>query len=64
MSAFRYYLTLAIGDGSRCTTCAELADTKRDPAIRALEHVVEGRCEQLEDANQRAERAQPDSHPL
>jgi hypothetical protein len=37
-------------------TYAELAT--RDPAIRALEHAVEGLCEQLEDANQRADRAE------
>ena len=57
-------ITLAVGDGSRRMAYAGLVDTTRDPAICALEHVVEGRCEQLEDANQRAERAQPDSHPL
>jgi hypothetical protein len=37
-------------------TYAELAT--RDPAIRALKHAVEGFCEQLEDANQRADRAE------
>jgi len=49
-------MTLAVGDGSRRTTHAELAT--RDPAMRALEHAVEGLCEQLEDANQRADRAE------
>jgi hypothetical protein len=47
---------LAAGDASRRLTYAELAT--RDPAIRALEHTVEGLCEQLEDANQRADRAE------
>jgi hypothetical protein len=49
-------ITLAVGDGTRRMTYAELAT--RDPAIRALEHTVEGLCEQLEDANQQAERAE------
>ena len=39
-------------------TYAERADTTRDPAVRALEHAVEGLCEQLENANQRADRAE------
>jgi hypothetical protein len=47
-----------VGDDSRRMTYAELADTTRDPAIRALEHAVEGLCEQLENANQRADRAE------
>jgi hypothetical protein len=51
-------ITLAVGDESRRMTYAELADTRRDPAIRALEHAVEGLCEQLENANQRADRAE------
>jgi hypothetical protein len=51
-------ITLAVGDGTRRMTYAELRDTKRDPAIRALEHTVEGLREQLEDANQRVERAE------
>jgi hypothetical protein len=51
-------ITLAVGDDSRRMTYAELADTTRDPAIRALEHAVEGLCEQLENANQRADRAE------
>jgi hypothetical protein len=49
-------IALAAGNGSRSMTYAELAT--RDPAIRALEHAVEGLCEQLEDANQRADRAE------
>ena len=49
-------IALAAGDGSRRMTYRELAT--RDPAIRALEHAVEGLCEQLEDANQRADRAE------
>jgi hypothetical protein len=32
--------------------------TRRDPAICALEHAVEGLCEQLENANLRADRAE------
>jgi hypothetical protein len=51
-------ITLAVGDGSRRIAYAGLVDTTRDPAIRALEHVVEGLCEHLEDANQQAERAE------
>jgi hypothetical protein len=51
-------ITLAVGDDSRRMTYAELADTTRDPAIRALEHAVDGLCEQLENANQRADRAE------
>ena len=51
-------ITLAVGDDSRRMTYAELADTMRDPAIRALEHAVGGLCEQLEKANQRADRAE------
>jgi hypothetical protein len=51
-------ITLAVGDGSRRMTYAELADPTRDPAIRALENAVEGLCEQLEIANQRADRAE------
>ena len=51
-------ITLAVGDDSRRMTYAELADTTRDQAIHALEHAVEGLCEQLEDANQRADRAE------
>jgi hypothetical protein len=51
-------ITLAVGDGSRCMTYAEQADTTRDPALRALEHAVEGLCEQLEDAEERADRAE------
>ena len=51
-------ITLAVGDDSRRMTYAELAETTRDPAIRALEHAVEGLCEQLENANQRADRAE------
>jgi hypothetical protein len=50
-------ITLAVGDDSRRLTYAELADTTRDPAIRALEHAAEGLCEQLETANLRADRA-------
>src|SRR5262249_53586571 len=50
-------ITLAVGHSSR-RTFAELADTPRDPAIRALEHAVEKLCEQLENANQRADRAE------
>jgi hypothetical protein len=52
------HITLAGGDGTRRTTHAELPDTPRDLAIRALEHAVEGLCDQLEDANQRADRAE------
>jgi hypothetical protein len=37
------------------------SDTTRDPAIRALEHAVEGLCEQLVAANQRADRAEQQS---
>jgi hypothetical protein len=33
-------------------------DPTRDPAIRALEHAVEGLCDQLDNANQRADRAE------
>jgi hypothetical protein len=51
-------IALATGDGSRRMTYAEPADAPRDPAIRALEHAVEGLCEQLDDANRRAERAE------
>jgi hypothetical protein len=51
-------ITVAVGDGSRRITYAELPDTTPDPAIRALEHAVEGLCEQLENANQRADRAE------
>ena len=51
-------ITLAVGDDSRRMTYAELADTTRDPAIRALEHAVERLCEQLENANRRADRAE------
>jgi hypothetical protein len=51
-------VTLAVGDGTRRMSYAELADTRRDPAISALKLAVEGLCEQLEDANQRAERAE------
>jgi hypothetical protein len=51
-------ITLAVGSDSRRMTYAELADAPRDPAIRALEHAVEGLCEQLENANQRADRAE------
>jgi hypothetical protein len=51
-------ITFAVGDDSRRMTYAELADITRDPAIRALEHTVEGLCEQLEIANQRADRAE------
>ena len=51
-------ITLAVGDGSRRMTYAELADITRDPAIRALEHAVEGLCQQLENANRRADRAE------
>jgi hypothetical protein len=51
-------ITLAVGDDPRRTTYAELADTTHDPAIRALEHAVEGLCEQLENTNQRADRAE------
>jgi hypothetical protein len=49
-------IALAAGNGGRRLTYAELAT--RDPTIRALEHAVEGLCEQLEDANQRADRAE------
>ena len=49
-------IALAAGDGSRRLTYAELAT--RDPATRALEHAVEGLCEQLEDAEERAVRAE------
>jgi hypothetical protein len=48
-------ITLAVGDDSRRITYAAPAATSRDPAIRALEHAVEGLCEQLENANQRAD---------
>jgi hypothetical protein len=51
-------ITLAVGDDSRRTIYAELAETTRDPAIRALEHAVEGLCEQLENANRRADRGE------
>jgi len=51
-------IALQVCDGSRRITYAELADATRDPAIRALEHTVERLCEQLEDANQRADRAE------
>jgi hypothetical protein len=51
-------IRLAIGDGSRRSAGS---DTTRDPAIRALEHAVEGLCEQLGNANQRAERAEQQS---
>jgi hypothetical protein len=51
-------ITLAVGDDSRRMTYAELAETARDPAIGALEHAVEGLCEQLEDANERTDRAE------
>jgi hypothetical protein len=51
-------ITLAVGDDGRRMTYAELADTTRDPAIRALEHAVEELCEQLVDANRRADRAE------
>lgn len=50
--------TLAVGNGTRRVTYAEMADTTRDPPIRALEHGVEGLCERLEDANQRDDRAE------
>jgi hypothetical protein len=51
-------VTLAVGDGSRRMTYAELADITCDPAIRALERTVEGLREQLDNANQRADRAE------
>jgi hypothetical protein len=51
-------ITLAVGDVIRRMTYAELTDTRRDPAIRALEHAAEGLCEQLENANERADRAE------
>jgi hypothetical protein len=51
-------INLAVGDDSRRMTYAELADAPRDPAICALEHAVERLCEQLENANRRADRAE------
>jgi hypothetical protein len=57
-------ITLAVGDDGRRMTYAEPADTTRDPAIRALEHAVEGLCEQLTKAEQRAALAERDSAAL
>ena len=57
-------ITLAVGDDSRRMAYAELADTTRDPAIRALEHAVEGLCEQLTKAEQRAALAERDAAAL
>jgi len=51
-------IALATADGSRRMTYAEPADATRDPAIRALEHAVEGLCGQLENAEKRAQRAE------
>jgi chromosome segregation ATPase len=57
-------ITLAVRDGTRRMTYAELADTTRDPAIRALEHAVAGLSEQLTKAEQRAALAERDAAAL
>jgi hypothetical protein len=57
-------ITLAVGGGSRGMTYAEPADKTRDPAIRALEHTVEGLREQLTKAEQRAALAERDAAAL
>jgi hypothetical protein len=57
-------ITLAVGDGSQRMTYAELADTTRDPATRALDHTVEWLCEQLTKAEQRGALAERDAAAL
>jgi hypothetical protein len=57
-------IALAVGDDTGRMTYAELAATTRDPAIRALEHAVEGLCEQLSKAEQRATLAERDAAAL
>jgi hypothetical protein len=57
-------ITLAVGDGTRRTTYAQLADTARDPAIRALEHAVEGLSAELTKAERRAALAERDAAAL
>jgi chromosome segregation ATPase len=57
-------ITLAVGDGTRRMTYADPVDTIRDPAIRALEHTVEGLSEQLTRAGQRAALAERDAAAL
>jgi len=48
-------IRLAVGDGSRRSAGS---DPARDPAIRALEHAVEGLCQQLDRAAQQVAEAQ------
>jgi hypothetical protein len=57
-------ITLAVGDGTRRMTYAELPDATRDPAIRAFEHAVEGLCQELTKAEQRAALAERDAAAL
>src|SRR5580704_16099218 len=51
-------ITLAVGDDSRRMTMLDWQTLRAIRRYVRLQHAVEGLCEQLEDANQRADRAE------